>query len=120
VLANVLANGINYTPDKGEITITAEEEGDMVEIRVRDTGIGIPPEQLERIFEKFQQIPGRESSSTSLGLGLYIVKIILEGHGMKVWAKSTEGKGSSFYFTLEKSIKKRENAGHEQDGKEQY
>ena len=103
VLSNILSNAINYTPDGGNITVTAEEEGETVEVRIRDSGIGIPPDLLERIFEKFQQIPGKESPSTSLGLGLYIVRKIMEGHGMRVWAKSTQGKGSSFYFTLKKS-----------------
>ncbi len=103
VFSNILSNAINYTPDGGDITVTAEEELETVEVRIRDSGIGIPSEQLDRIFEKFQQIPGKESPSTSLGLGLYIVRKIMEGHGMTVWAKSTMGKGSSFYFTLKKS-----------------
>ncbi len=102
VISNILNNAINYTPNGGDITITATEVDDLVEVRIRDSGKGIHPEQLERIFEKFQQIPGKETPSTSLGLGLYIVRKIMEGHGMKAWAESTLGKGSSFYFTLRK------------------
>lgn len=103
VISNILNNAINYTPQKGEIILTAADSGNQVEVRIRDSGAGIPEEQLVRIFDKFQQIPGKESPTTSLGLGLYIVRKIMEGHGQKVWAESTEGRGSSFYFTLEKA-----------------
>lgn len=101
VLSNIISNAINYTPSGSEITITAGQDGSLTEVRIRDTGPGIPQDQLKRIFEKFQQVPGKQSPTTSLGLGLYIVKKIMEGHKMKVWAESTEGKGSSFYFYLE-------------------
>ncbi|MFP4498119.1 MAG: ATP-binding protein [Vulcanimicrobiota bacterium] len=102
VFLNIVSNAINYTPSGGDIYITAEENEEFVEVRIRDSGKGIPPEQLSTIFEKFQQVPNKETPSTSLGLGLYIVKKIIEGHGTRVWVESTQGKGSSFYFTLPK------------------
>jgi len=102
VFSNILSNAIDHLPDGGKVEIKARDSADMIEICICDNGPGIPPEQLHMIFNKFQQIPGKESPSTSLGLGLYIVRKIMEGHGMKAWAKSTEGKGSEFYFTLRK------------------
>lgn len=104
VFSNIIGNAIDHLPDGGKVEIKARYSGDMVEICISDNGPGIPPEQLPLIFNKFKQIPGKESPSTSLGLGLYIVKKIMEGHGMKAWAKSTEGEGSEFYFTLKKTL----------------
>jgi signal transduction histidine kinase len=100
VVTNIIGNAINYTPTGGNIQLQTAKKDDLVEVRISDTGVGIPPEQVSRIFEKFQRVPNKETPSTSLGLGLYIVKKIMEGHGMKVWVESEEGKGSTFFFTI--------------------
>jgi signal transduction histidine kinase len=102
VVTNIVSNAINYSPNGGIIEMTAQDKDGLVEVGISDMGIGIPEEQISRIFEKFRRVPNIEAPSTSLGLGLYIVRKIIEGHGMKVRAESEEGKGSSFYFTLKK------------------
>ena len=103
VVINLLNNAIKFTPRSGEITIKAIELNGQVEVKVRDTGIGIPPEDLDKVFDKFYQIDStltREAGGT--GLGLAICKGIVEAHNGKIWAESELGKGSTFIFTLEK------------------
>ena len=101
VVRNLVGNAIKFTPEQGEITLSAEPRGKMVEVVVRDTGIGIPEEDLERIFLKFQQVlPARSDKIKGTGLGLATVKQIIIAHGGKVWATSRKKQGSSFYFTL--------------------
>lgn len=103
VISNIISNAIEYVPGGGKIQLAVWEKGELVEVMIKDNGPGIPPELLSLIFDKFKQIPGKESPSTSLGLGLYIVRKIMEGHSMKAWAVSEEGQGSEFHFTLKKS-----------------
>ncbi len=102
VLGNLLHNAIKFTPAHGRIAIRARQTGDVIEIQVQDTGIGIPSSALPRIFERFYKVDHarvqRETRGT--GLGLAIAKHIVEAHGGKIWAESIEGKGSIFYFTL--------------------
>ncbi len=102
VLSNLLHNAIKFTPARGRVTIRARQAGDSVEIKVEDTGVGIPARDLPRIFERFYKVDrARAQGEThSTGLGLAIAKHIVEAHGGKIWAESSEGKGSTFYFTL--------------------
>ncbi len=103
VIINLLNNAIKFTSRSGEISIKARELNGQVEVRVSDTGIGIPPEDLDRVFDKFYQVDStltREAGGT--GLGLAICKGIIEAHNGHVWAESELGKGSTFIFTLEK------------------
>jgi signal transduction histidine kinase len=103
VVINLLNNAIKFTPRSGEITIKTIELNGQVEVKVRDTGIGIPPEDLDKVFDKFYQVDStltREAGGT--GLGLAICKGIVEAHNGKIWAESELGKGSTFIFTLEK------------------
>lgn len=104
VISNILSNAIEYVPVGGRIILAARDTGGLVEVMIRDNGPGISQEQLTLIFDKFKQIPGKESPSTSLGLGLYIVRKIMEGHNMKTWATSREGGGSEFYFNLQRAM----------------
>jgi len=79
------------------------DRGDHAEVSVQDTGIGIPPDKLDRIFERFYQVDGSTRRRFGgMGLGLAIVKRIVEAHGGRVWAESELGKGSTFYFTIPK------------------
>lgn len=101
VVTNLLSNAIKYTPRGGRVWVRAEEQSNHVLVSVQDTGIGIPPADLPHVFDKFYRVEDpqvRDQDGT--GLGLAIVKSIVEEHGGRVWAESTLGKGSTFYFTL--------------------
>ncbi len=103
VVINLLNNAIKFTPRSGEIIIKARELNGQVEVKVSDTGIGIPPEDLDMVFDKFYQVDStltREAGGT--GLGLAICKGIIEAHIGRIWAESELGKGSTFVFTLDK------------------
>ncbi|MCK4450005.1 MAG: PAS domain-containing sensor histidine kinase, partial [Anaerolineae bacterium] len=99
VVTNLAHNGIKFTPSGGRVTLSAEPVGDEVVISVRDTGVGIPPDDLPRIFERFYKAD-RARSGGGTGLGLAIAKHIVLAHGGRVWATSVEGKGSTFYVAL--------------------
>ncbi len=104
VLINLLDNAIKYTPERGKIMISVIEK-DQKEIRfsIEDNGIGIPKEDLPRIFERFYRVDkGRSQELGGTGLGLSIVKHLVQAHGGRVWVESQLGKGSTFYFTLPK------------------
>ncbi len=102
VLVNLLTNAVKYT-EAGSITISIEEEDEFGRIIIRDTGIGIPPEDISRIFERFFRVDkGRSRAVGGTGLGLAIVKHIVEAHGSKIEVKSEPGKGSEFSFRLKK------------------
>ncbi len=98
VLSNILGNAIKFTPEQGAIDLAVDAEGDRIRFAVRDTGPGIPREQLSQVFNRYWQ--ARKQESKGAGLGLYIVKGIIEAHGGRVWVDSQEGRGSTFYFTL--------------------
>lgn len=101
VLNNLLENAIKYSPRGGQITVTAEVEGDHVTVGVADSGQGIPPEFLDRIFQRFFQVDAASTRKTGgSGLGLSISKGIVEAHGGTIRAESDPGKGSVFRFTL--------------------
>ena len=101
VLRNLLGNAVKFTPEEGNVTISAQKIAAGAEISVIDTGPGIPPEDLERIFDKYQQARSNNANpGRGTGLGLAIVKHIVSAHGGKVWAKSDQGTGSVFTFTL--------------------
>jgi signal transduction histidine kinase len=103
VLFNLLSNALKFTPVGGRIDVGMSTQSGALAISVSDTGIGIPPGELDRIFEAFYQIKGRASSSkaSGSGLGLSLARQIVELHGGRIWAESEgEGKGSTITFTL--------------------
>lgn len=101
VMKNLLSNAIKYSPDGGPVEVTTEVEGKYVAISVKDQGIGIPPEELPRIFERFSRVEREEALGISgTGLGLAIVKHLIELHGGKVTVQSEEGRGSTFTVYL--------------------
>lgn len=102
VVTNLLHNAIKFTPPGGRITVRAylvEQREPEVVVEIADTGIGIPPEHLPRIFERFYKVD-RARAGGGTGLGLAIAKHVVQAHGGRIWAESTEGQGSTFYFTL--------------------
>jgi signal transduction histidine kinase len=98
VLINLLSNAIKFTPANGKIVVHVERCGEEIRVAVSDTGVGIPPDKLEAVFVRFLQIT--RNDRRGMGLGLYISKAIVQGHGGRIWADSTIGEGSTFYFTL--------------------
>jgi two-component system, OmpR family, phosphate regulon sensor histidine kinase PhoR len=105
VLGNLLHNAIKFTPPGGEIIVTARKENEWVVFSVADTGVGIAPADLERIFERFYKAD-RARSGGGTGLGLSIARHLVEAHGGRIWAESRPGNGSTFYFSLPISINK--------------
>jgi two-component system phosphate regulon sensor histidine kinase PhoR len=99
VLVNLIHNAIKFTRPGGEVILATENEADFVRFSVRDSGAGIPAEDLERIFERFYKAD-RARSGGGTGLGLSISRHLVEAHGGRIWAESTEGQGSTFYFTI--------------------
>jgi PAS domain S-box-containing protein len=98
VMSNLVGNAVKFTPAGGTIRISARQSGNAVAMSVADTGLGIPPEHLSHIFDRFWQAPRTRYMGS--GLGLSIAKGIVEAHGGTIWAESEPGKGSSFSFTL--------------------
>jgi two-component system, OmpR family, phosphate regulon sensor histidine kinase PhoR len=99
VVINLVHNAIKFTPAGGYVTVTARVVHDGIVVSVADTGIGIPAEDLSRIFERFYKAD-RARSSGGTGLGLAIAKHTVQAHNGRLWVESTEGKGSTFSFTL--------------------
>lgn len=100
ILANLLTNAVKFTPEGGTITVSLRRDEGFLRFCVGDTGVGISPEDLPRLFERFYQVDATRKYHRGLGLGLDICKSLVELHGGKIWAESVPGHGSSFYFTL--------------------
>ncbi len=101
VLSNLIGNAIKFTPEEGKIVVGARLEGANLRVNVKDSGTGIPKENIENIFNKFYQGGGRSPTDINgTGLGLSIVKEIIKMHKGKVWAESKKGQGANFIFTL--------------------
>lgn len=101
VFLNLISNACRYAPDKGEIKVSGEKKGDYVEFQVEDNGIGIPKEAQDRVFNKFFRAENAiKMVPEGSGLGLSLVKSLVEGWGGKIWFKSKPGKGTTMYFTI--------------------
>jgi signal transduction histidine kinase len=98
IFINLLSNAFKFTADGGRVSIRASRKDATVLHQIQDTGIGIPGDQLEKIFEEFYQVNGNKHGGT--GLGLAITKRLVEEHGGRIWVESVLGEGSVFYFTL--------------------
>jgi two-component system, OmpR family, phosphate regulon sensor histidine kinase PhoR len=104
VLMNLLDNAIKYSQQGGKVIVCAAPEGDLVRVRVRDTGIGIPGKDLPRLFERFYRVDeARSRERGGTGLGLSIVKHIIQAHGGSVAVQSVPGEGAEFSFTLQRA-----------------
>ena len=99
VLTNLVGNALKYSPPPAPVRIAAEVRADALVVSVQDRGVGIAPDDVPRLFRRFQR--GRLTQRTEgLGLGLYIVRTLVEAHGGRVWVESVPGEGSTFSFTL--------------------
>jgi signal transduction histidine kinase len=98
VLSNLIGNAIKFTPEGGRITLAARKLDRAVEVSVKDNGPGIAEEDQRKLFEKFSQLA--LGSRSGIGLGLFIAKWIVEGHGGRIGVTSEVGKGSTFSFVL--------------------
>ncbi len=99
VLVNLIHNAVKFTRAGGEVILRAEVVTGEIRFAVRDTGIGIPAEDVERIFERFYRVD-KSRTGSGTGLGLSIAKHIVEAHGGRIWAESVEGRGSTFFFSI--------------------
>jgi signal transduction histidine kinase/DNA-binding response OmpR family regulator len=100
VVTNLLGNAIKFT-NEGSVTCVLERHADDITVKVKDTGVGIAPEDLDKVFEKFRQVGGTLTDKpTGTGLGLPICKEIIEHHGGRIWVESAPGISSTFSFTL--------------------
>jgi NtrC-family two-component system sensor histidine kinase KinB len=106
MFTNLIGNAIKFTPENGIITTGLSDDGDHITAWVRDTGDGIPPEYLGKVFEKFEQVKGQKAGGT--GLGLTICKFVAASHLGKIWAESEPGKGAKFVFSIPKNLAKDE------------
>lgn len=109
VLSNLISNALKFTPEHGTIRISAQARPAHVVVSVSDTGPGIPPENLSKIFDRFWQ--AEEAKQKGSGLGLAIAKGIVVAHGGKIWAESKVGSGTTLYFTLPKSTEALQSPG---------
>jgi signal transduction histidine kinase len=106
IFINLLSNAFKFTSDGGQISIIASQKDRSILIEIRDTGMGIPEDKLQAIFDEFYQVEGGKHGGT--GLGLAIAKRLVEEHGGNIWVESQLGKGSTFYFTLPLSVENKD------------
>lgn len=98
IFENLLGNAMKFTPRGGQVTVGGREEGNRVVFWVRDTGPGVPPEELSHLFDRFWQ--GRPADRRGVGLGLAIARQVVEAHGGEIWAESDVGRGTTVFFTI--------------------
>jgi hypothetical protein len=101
--SHILMNALKFTPKKGKIEVELKDLGDEVQISVRDNGIGIGVEDLDKVFKAFWQGGTVKSYLSGIGIGLYLAKGIVEAHGGRIWVESVLNRGSTFTFTLPKN-----------------
>jgi two-component system sensor histidine kinase VicK len=101
MITNLMLNAIKYTPPEGKVELKITSTKGFVEIGVSDTGIGIPQEDIPKVFDEFfRAANARKIERDGTGLGLSIAKQIVERHGGRIWVKSQQGRGTTFSFTL--------------------
>jgi two-component system phosphate regulon sensor histidine kinase PhoR len=101
ILTNLINNAIKYSPNGGQITVSAHLKGDDVLLAISDQGMGMPKEHLPKIFDRFHRVDNRDTRKVGgTGIGLYLVKHLVEAHEGQIHVESEVGKGSSFIFNL--------------------
>jgi signal transduction histidine kinase len=101
ILHNLVGNALKYSPNGGEVRIKATRDGQGVRISIKDQGLGIPPEQLPKMFQQFSRVesPGHHGIKGT-GLGLWLTKHMVEGHKGRIWVESDYGHGSNFLIWI--------------------
>ena len=101
VMDNIISNAMKYSPDGGNIRFGVAVQENMLTVMISDEGMGIPPENVNRIFDRFYRVDrARARSMGGTGLGLAIAREMIEAHGGRIWAESEEGQGTTIFFTL--------------------
>nr|HID59927.1 PAS domain-containing sensor histidine kinase [Desulfobacterales bacterium] len=100
VFENILSNAIKYSPEDSLIQVIGQLSGDYYQVSIKDQGIGMTPDQMEKIFDKFYRVDTSNSSLPGIGLGMSIVKNIVDAHGGRIWVESELGKGTTVRFTI--------------------
>jgi signal transduction histidine kinase len=100
VFENLTNNAVKFSPPSSQITISARLVDDLVQVDVSDEGIGIPPDERERIFEAFKQLRKGEPNASGVGLGLAICKGLIAAHGGQIWVQKKDSPGATISFTL--------------------
>jgi signal transduction histidine kinase len=100
LLINLIGNAVKYNRPGGNVEVNVDPRGDHVQVQVKDTGRGIPPESLPHVFDKFYRVPDAEGWAQGTGLGLSIVKQLVEAHGGKIEIESQVGVGTTVTFSL--------------------
>jgi signal transduction histidine kinase len=104
VLANLCSNAVKFSPEGGVVRLRARMAGEMIEVSVQDEGIGIAPDVIPRLFQKFARADNADTRRIGgTGLGLALIREIATAHGGAAWVESTPGAGSTFYITLPQS-----------------
>ncbi|HAH05568.1 MAG TPA: hypothetical protein DCM05_03430 [Elusimicrobia bacterium] len=116
VLVNLVGNALKFTPKGGKVVVSAVPEEGAVRFSVSDTGKGIAKKDLDKIFERFYQVQETRHSHKGLGLGLSIVKGLIELHGGRIWAESAPGAGAQFHFTLPATLTIPSSSEEEEEG----
>lgn len=102
VITNLIGNAVKFTPDEGHIILEIKNEDNNIRVAVIDNGDGIPPDYIDKVFDKFKQVAGQRKGGT--GLGLTICKYVVESHRGRIWVESKLGVGSKFIFTIPKNL----------------
>ncbi|MEG0258660.1 MAG: cell wall metabolism sensor histidine kinase WalK [Lysinibacillus sp.] len=112
VIDNIISNAMKYSPDGGNVRFGFSVQGDMLKVMISDDGMGIPKENVSRIFDRFYRVDrARARSMGGTGLGLAIAREMIEAHGGKIWAESDEGQGTTIFFTLPYDLDDLDEAG---------
>jgi len=100
VLENILSNAVKYSPQGGQVILRGEIVPEGWKVSLKDDGLGMTPEQLSRVFDKFYRADAKNAKTEGLGLGMSIVKYVVEAHGGNINVTSTQGKGTTVFFYL--------------------
>ena len=111
VLDNLVSNAVKFTMPGGRVRVRIQDKGEFVMVSVSDDGIGIPPEDREKVFERFYRAGNRSQvNAPGTGLGLAIAREVVDKHGGKIWLESELGKGTTFHFVVPAAGREREAA----------